>query len=109
MKGYQNTNINHVNLNSLLSSGNSNDILKMFSEQYLPLEKSHSDDTIKEDILEDNMTPSELILSKSKSFKNTSKKDQNFKVVIRVRPPLPREIDSLAGFLPITNISKNNK
>ena len=75
----------------------------------MPLEKSHSDNTAMDEAMEDNMSPSELILSKSKSFKSPSKKDQNFKVVVRVRPPLPREIDSAAGFTPITSISKNNK
>jgi kinesin family protein 3/17 len=34
---------------------------------------------------------------------------ENFKVVIRVRPPLPREIDSYYGFSPIVSVSPDHK
>lgn len=73
MKGYSNSNINHVNLNSLLSSNSSQDILKIFSQQFMPLEKSHSENIMKEEMDDDNMTPSEIALTKSMSAKHSSK------------------------------------
>ena len=109
MKGYQNNNANHMNLNSLLSSNNSADIIKQFSQQFLPLEKSQSEIVQWDDEIDDKIWSSELGLTKSASFKYPNKKDQNFKVIVRVRPPLPREIDMHSGFTSITQISKNNK
>jgi len=81
----------------------------MFSQQFVPLEKSHSEWPLKEEVMDDNMTPSELVLTKSMSVKSASKKDHNFKVIVRVRPPLPREIEGTLEFTPITQISNNNK
>ena len=109
MKGYQNNNANHVNLNSLLSSHSSAEIIKQFSQQFIPLEKSQSEIVQWDDEIDDNFWPSELGLTKSASYKISNKKDQNFKVIVRVRPPLPREIDMHSGFSSITQISKNNK
>lgn len=39
----------------------------------------------------------------------TSGKDDNFKVIIRVRPPLPREQDSSVPFRSILHIASDNK
>lgn len=90
MKGHSNTNINHINLNNLLSSNSSNDILKMFSQQFMPMEKSNSENTQMGKFESDNMSSKELALSKSMSTKS-SKKESNFKVVVRVRPQLSQE------------------
>jgi len=109
MKGYPNANVNHMNLNSLLSSHNSSDILKQFSQQFMTLEKSRSVAIGKDEDEDNKFDPSELALTKSNSTKLGHKKDHNFKVIIRVRPPLPREIDMHVGFTPITQISKSNK
>jgi hypothetical protein len=109
MKGYQNINASHVNLNTLLSSHNSTDILKTFSHQLLPLERARSENPAVDPEIEENDTPSELGLTKSQSTKQGIKKDQNFKVVVRVRPPLSREIDMHSGFTPVTQISQDNK
>ena len=43
MKGYQYNNANHMNLNSLLSSNSSAEMIKQFSQQFIPLEKSQSE------------------------------------------------------------------
>lgn len=43
-------------------------------------------------MMADCMTPSEVALTKSMSAKLSSKKDHNFKVVVRVRPPLEQEL-----------------
>ena len=109
MKGYRNTNIGHVNLNDLLSSHNGNSIFKQFSEGLLPLEKSQStfDNWINK--TEDNLWADETELTKSTSAKFSNKTDQNFKVIVRVRPPLPREIEISEGYSSIVQISKNNK
>lgn len=109
MKGYQNNNANHMNLNSLLSSHSSADIIKQFSQQFIPLEKSQSEIVQWDDEMEEKIWSSDFGLSKSSSFKLLNKKDQNFKVIVRVRPPLPREIDMHSGFSSITQITKNNK
>lgn len=50
-----------------------------------------------------------IALTKSKSVSISNKTEQNFKVVVRVRPPLAREIEGHAGFSTITQISKNCK
>lgn len=92
MKGYSKAKINHVSLNSLLQSNSSSDILKMFSQQFMPLEKQHSDNIINERATIDTMELSERkSLSKSMSAKS-SKKDHNFKVVVRIRPQLRHEL-----------------
>ena len=109
MKGYQNNNANHMNLNSLLSSHSSAEIIKQFSQQFIPLEKSQSEIVQWDDEIDDKISSCELGLTKSASFKLPNKKDQNFKVIVRVRPPLPREIDMHSGFTSVTQISKNNK
>lgn len=43
------------------------------------------------------------------SYSNPLEQRENFKVCIRVRPPLPREIDSTYGFAPIVSISPDHK
>lgn len=93
----------------MLSSNNSIDFLKSFSKHLGKLEKAKSDNHFHDSDLEEERTPSKTTFSKSISSKTSSKKEQNFKVVVRVRPPLPREIDAHAGFAPITHIAKNNK
>ena len=40
---------------------------------------------------------------------NNPNSNQNFKVVIRVRPPLPREMSDNLEFMPITQISPDSK
>lgn len=47
---------------------------------------------MKGEMMADCMTPSEVALTKSMSAKLSSKKDHNFKVVVRVRPPLEQEL-----------------
>jgi len=93
----------------MLSSSNSIDILKTFSKQLTKLEKTKSDNHFQDSDIEETPVPTKLSLTKSVSSRQINKKEQNFKVVVRVRPPLPREIDAHAGFAPITHISKNNK
>lgn len=91
MKGHSNPNVNHINLNNLLSSNSANDILKMFSQNFAPLEKSHSDNTAIERFERSIVTRNEKSPARSTSAKST-KKDHNFKVVVRVRPQLPNEL-----------------
>lgn len=38
-----------------------------------------------------------------------SEQRENFKVVIRVRPPLPREINQMYGFSSIVGVSQDSK
>ena len=110
MKGYQNNNnISHMNLNNLLPSHNSKEILQQFSQQMLTLEKSRSENGPADEEDDEKLVGNELALTKSMSNKPGSKKDHNFKVIVRVRPPLSKEIDPISGFTPITQISKNNK
>lgn len=109
MKGYRNTNTEHVNLNELLSSNNSSSIFKQISTGILPFEKSQSTNDYWDDGITDNIWTEETGLTKSTSAKFSNKIDQNFKVIVRVRPPLPREIDASEGFSPIVQISKNSK
>jgi len=56
--------------------------------------------------MDDDTSDREFGLTRSHSMTKQNKKDQNFKVVVRVRPPLSREIDSSSGFTSITQISK---
>lgn len=93
----------------MLSSSNSIDFLKSFSKQLGKLEKTKSDNPYIDSELEEERPLTRRDLTKSISAKSPYKKDQNFKVVVRVRPPLEREIDAHSGFAPITHISKNNK
>lgn len=93
----------------MLSSSNSIDLLKSFSKQLGKLEKTKSDNHFHDSDLEEDQIPSRPQFGKSVSTKMAYKKEQNFKVVVRVRPPLPREIDAHAGFAPVTHIAKNNK
>lgn len=71
--------------------------------------KSRSSMPMSDSEIEEARTPTKHGLSRSISAKTSTKKEQNFKVVVRVRPPLPREIDAHAGFTPVTQISKTNK
>jgi len=93
----------------MLSSSNSIEILKSFSKQLGKLEKTKSDNHYQDSDIDEDQIPTNLGITKSISSKPLSKKDQNFKVIVRVRPPLPRELDSSTRFAPITHISKNNK
>jgi hypothetical protein len=80
--------------------------LKSLSQQLLTLEKSKSTHPTHEDDMDDDTSDREFGLTRSHSMTKQNKKDQNFKVVVRVRPPLSREIDSSSGFTSITQISK---
>jgi hypothetical protein len=91
------------------SSSNSIDFLKSFSEQLGKFGKTKSEIPYTYSELEEELPLGRRYLTKSISVKSSYKKDQNFKVVVRVRPPLEREIDAHSGFAPITHISKNNK
>ena len=42
-------------------------------------------------------------------FQSVNEARENFKVVIRLRPPLPREIDSVFGFRSIVEVTETNK
>ena len=109
MKEYRNTNTEHTNLSEVLANNNSNSIFKQIPSGILPLEKSQSANVWCEDDFDDNICTEETGLIKSTSDKFSNKIDQNFKVIVRVRPPLPREIDSNDGFSSIVQISKNSK
>ena len=43
-------------------------------------------------------------LYSTKLSQNSMDSRENFKVVIRVRPPLPREIDPVYGFTSVTQV-----
>lgn len=45
----------------------------------------------------------------NQQLQNTSSVSQNFKVVIRVRPPLPRERVQGCQFRPVIKVSSNSK
>lgn len=75
----------------------------------MKLEKSQSENPYANQREEKSHTPRRKRINKSASFKTGSTKDQNFKVVVRVRPPLEREIDPTSGFTSVTQISQNNK
>jgi hypothetical protein len=75
----------------------------------MKLEKSHSENPYADQNIEKSRTPRKKRINKSASFKTSSNKENNFKVVVRVRPPLPRELDPHSGFTSVTQISKNSK
>lgn len=82
------------------------EILKSLSQQLLTLDRAKSARPLLEDDIEECENASDIGLTRSLSSNKNGKKDHNFKVVVRVRPPLPREIDSCSGFTSITQISK---
>lgn len=75
----------------------------------MKFDKSRSENPYVNQREEKSHTPRRKRINKSASFKTGSTKDQNFKVVVRVRPPLEREIDPTSGFTSVTQISQNNK
>lgn len=54
-------------------------------------------------------TPGSLSSSSYQSYQPTNDGRGNFKVVIRVRPPLAREIDPVHGFRSVIEVSPDNK